>query len=136
MARAPILREPLLQLLIIMLQECRNPFIGHYKTVKECLDTHDQAAGPMRVILNPQMQLIMEAGTDQRRSNLPTTNEVAVLIPDEYGEPGFRDIVLAERMLDHNLTRLHRITHSHPAYMPLHYVLLFPHGKPGWGWSL
>ena len=45
MARAPILREHLLQRLIIMLQECQNPFIDHYKTAKDCLDTHDQCKG-------------------------------------------------------------------------------------------
>jgi len=28
------------------------------------------------------------------------------------------------------------ITASHAAYTPLHYVLLFPYGEPGWNWSL
>lgn len=78
-----------------MLHECQNPFIKHYKTAKQCLDTYNPAAGTM------------EAGADQRRENLPTTNEVVVLIPDEYGEPGFQDIVLAERVLDQNSTQLH-----------------------------
>lgn len=119
-----------------ILYECHNPFIQYYKTAKECLDSYRQSQGPMRIILNTQMRLIMETGADQRRENLPTANEIAVLIPDEYNEPGHRDIVLAQRLPDGQSTRLHNIPHTHPAYMPLHYVLLFPHGNPGWRWSL
>lgn len=83
-----------------MLHECQNPFIGNYKTVKECLDTYNPAAGTMRIIFNPQMRLIMEIGADQQRENLFTANEVTVLFPDEYREPGFRDIILAKRVLN------------------------------------
>lgn len=43
----------------------------------------DKSQGPRRVILNTQMRLTMETGPDKRRKNLPTSNEVAVLIPDE-----------------------------------------------------
>ncbi len=50
-------------------------------------------------ILNPQMRLIIETRADQRRKNIPAVNEVAVLIPDEYGEPGYRDIVYPEVLL-------------------------------------
>ena len=52
---------------------------------------------PSRIILNPQMRLILEAGTDCRRENLLMSNKVAVIIPDEYGDACFRNIVLAER---------------------------------------
>lgn len=114
-----------------MLQEYENPFIEHYKTAKEYLDTYNLTAGPMRVIINPQMQLIIETGADQRSwENHSTTNEVAVLIPDEYGQPKFRDIILAKRVLDPNLIQLHQITNNHLTYMSLHYVLLFPYGQP------
>lgn len=43
------------------------------------------------------MRLILEAGADRRRENLLTSNKVAVIIPDEYSDASFRDIVLAER---------------------------------------
>ena len=135
-SRATVLRESLLERLTNMLHECHNPFIQYYKTAKECLDSYRQSQGPMRIILNPQMRLIMETGADQRRENLPTANEIAVLIPDEYNEPGHRDIVLTQRLPDGQSTRLHNIPHTHPAYMPLNYVLLFPHENPGWRWSL
>jgi len=68
-----------------------------------------------------------------RREKLPTVNEVAMILPEEYGEGGFRDIVLAERIngeIPNN--RFSIINSNEGSYLPLHYVLLFPYGKPGW----
>ena len=78
------------------------------------------------------MRLVLEEGADRRRENLPTSDEVAVIIPDENGDPNHRDIVLAERGEPADRQRYHRINATHPAYMPLHYVLLFPRGDHGW----
>lgn len=88
------------------------------------------------MILNPQMKLVMETGADKRRENLPTSSEMAVIIPDEYGEPCFRDIVLATRNTDTDGQSFSHIDPSHAAYMPLHYVLLFPQGDLGFHWAL
>ena len=41
---------------------------------------------------------------------------------------GMRDIVIHLRG-NHELMR---VSECHPAYLPLHYVLLFPHGELGW----
>ena len=62
--------------------------------------------------------------------NLPTADEeVAAIIPADGSEEhsDHRDMVL----------RLHggglkRISHLHPSYSYLHYVLLFPNGEDGW----
>ena len=43
------------------------------------------------------MRLILEASANRRCENLLMSNEVAVIIPDEYGNASFRDIMLAER---------------------------------------
>jgi hypothetical protein len=43
------------------------------------------------------MRLILEASANRRYKNLLISNEVAVIIPDKYGNASFRDIVLAER---------------------------------------
>ena len=45
------------------------------------------------------MRLILEAGTNWRYKNLLISNEVAVIILDEYGNTSFRDIVLIERCI-------------------------------------
>lgn len=114
MSQSEVLRKSFLEKLTNILHECQNPFIQDYKIAKECLDSYRQSQGLLRIILNSQMRLIMETGADQRRENLPTENEVSVLILDAYNEPGHRDIVLAERLPDRQSTRLQNILHSHP----------------------
>jgi hypothetical protein len=130
-AHNPQLDHSILAELMEMLRET-NPFISIYQTANERLRTAAAAGEDARVILNPQMRLLLEAGADQRRHNLPTSNEVALIIADEYGEPCSREIVLTYR----NGTGLSYIDPNHGAYMPLHYVLLFPGGDMGWHWAL
>ncbi|GFS38131.1 hypothetical protein Acr_00g0055910 [Actinidia rufa] len=61
--------------------------------------------------------------------NLPTSDEIAVILPgDGTKVNGMRDIILHLR----GNNELMRISECHPAYLPLHYVLLFPHGELGW----
>ena len=42
------------------------------------------------------MRLILEASPNYRRENLLISDKVAVIIPDEYGNACFRDIVLMD----------------------------------------
>ena len=63
-----------------------------------------------------------------RTYNLPTTTEVAALLP---GEPtGNLDIIVRCRAGDGQ--ELRRINTCHRSYDPLHYVLMFPSGCDGW----
>ena len=69
-------------------------------------------------------------GHDRRRYNLPTADEVAVILPGMEGDSmqlSQRDIVL-----QNHAGGLQIINDLHPAYVPLYYVLLFPYGKNGW----
>jgi hypothetical protein len=72
------------------------------------------------------VRLRLSPGLDRRRYNLPTADEVAVVLPDNPSKES-RDIVLRLRS-----GPLHRISNLHPAYAPLQYPLLFPHGENGW----
>jgi Helitron helicase-like domain at N-terminus len=73
-------------------------------------------------------RLQVKEGTDHRRYNLPTANEVAIILPGSGTEEvSSRDLIVFER--DGNLRR---ISELHPAYLPLYYVLLFPYGEHGW----
>lgn len=66
---------------------------------------------------------------DQRRYNLPTADEVAIILPGDGTE-----------VMDQRDIRLHlrggngfmQISECHPAYLPLHYVVMFPYGELGW----
>ena len=78
------------------------------------------------------MQLILEASANYRRKNLLTSDEVAIIIPDEYGNASFRDIVLMERYTPNKQPRYCRINPIYAVYIPLHYVLLFPCGNTSW----
>jgi hypothetical protein len=77
------------------------------------------------------MRLILEASTNRRCKNLLISNKVAVIIPDEYGNASFRDIILAERYAPNKRPRYCRINLTYAAYIPLHYVLLFPYSNTG-----
>jgi hypothetical protein len=68
-------------------------------------------------------------GQDQRRYNLPSSDDVAVILLGDGTAPERRNIVLHPH---HNGYSLAQIDDGHPAYSPLHYILLFPHGDHGW----
>jgi len=70
------------------------------------------------------MRLVVDVNADLRRENLPTGDEIALLIPGEYGQSSFRDIVLADR----NGPGYSTIDPTHPAYLPLAYPLILPFG--------
>jgi hypothetical protein len=67
-------------------------------------------------------------GTDGRRYNIPTADEIAVIIPGDGSEEvsDKRDIL---RLQGGELKRISQLSH---AYSTLHYVLLFPSGEEGW----
>ena len=110
-----------------------NPFISLYRTARERLADQQE---DFRIVLNPQMRLVLEGGADRRRDNLPTCNEVTAIIPYEREESSRRDIVLAVRNPGQNKPKLTKIHPSNASYMPLHYVLLFPYGDYGWHYGL
>ncbi|KAK4519555.1 uncharacterized protein ATC70_009791 [Mucor velutinosus] len=123
---------------------CGNPFVRIYKHAHEILDAEEerQAQGHVSedayIRLDPQIRLELIVGEDRRTQNLPTVNEIAAIIPNEYADSSFRDILVIYRNSSSTSSRGHfkRINETHAAYMPLHYVLLFPRGEYGWHWGL
>jgi hypothetical protein len=78
---------------------------------------------------NIRVAIALAPDTDHRVYNLPTVDEVAAIVPSESDNSTHseRDIIVRLRG-----GPLKRISHLHPAYSPLHYVLLFPRGESGW----
>lgn len=72
------------------------------------------------------MRLLLKIGVDKQRSNLPTADEVAIIILDKYSQKRFCDIVLACQNLENNKNLYHIISSNSAAYMLLHYIFLFP----------
>lgn len=116
-----------------------NPFARLYRHAAERLaeaQTQQSQLNNLRIILNPQMRLIVEKGADRRRENLPTADEVAAIIPSEWEDGGKRDVVLAHRTNNGTGYTFSRIPPTHASYMPLAYPLLFPYGDYGFQYGL
>ena len=90
------------------------------------------------------VKLCVVPGNDPRRYNLPTADEVGVILPEQNDFQGdFRDIIIHLRPQHYHSThdnqehlQLHHINEGHATYAPLHYILLFPYGEPGWYYEL
>ena len=82
------------------------------------------------------MRLIIKSGADRRCKNLPTSNEVTAIIPDEYTDASRRDLVLTVREASREDPYIRTVNVTYAAYMPLYYVLLFPYGDPSWHYGL
>ena len=50
---------------------------------------------PARVLLSLQLQLTLKTGPNHRRENLPTSDKLAVIIPDAAADAQVRKIMLA-----------------------------------------
>jgi hypothetical protein len=92
-----------------------------------------QAASVRLATMEATADLVMRikghnGGLDSRRYNAPVAMEIAAWIPDG-AEPvkGCRDIMLFAKSGE-----VKHISELHPAYMPLHFPLLFPYGESGW----
>ncbi|KAF6151212.1 hypothetical protein GIB67_037420 [Kingdonia uniflora] len=102
-----------------------NPFVRIYRQANEVLN---DAYSIDNQDVNVYAHLHYCSRTN-RRYNLPSTNEIAVILPgDGHESSSTRDIVVYFRG-EHELMR---ISECHPTYLPIHYVLLFPHGEMGW----
>jgi hypothetical protein len=100
-----------------------HQYVPIYRHAYEILDRYDPDD-------DVSIRLRVSPGDDHRRYNLPTANEVAVILPGVDGDNTQhtqRDIVLQRHM-----GSLQIINDLHPAYVPLYYVLLFPYGENGW----
>ncbi|KAF7138508.1 hypothetical protein RHSIM_Rhsim07G0140000 [Rhododendron simsii] len=99
-----------------------NPFVDKFRQAYAILEQLDVAGQTLPAHLH------YSSSKDQRTYNLPTTDEIAVVIPGDGSKAcGMRDIVLHLR----GDNQLMQINECHPAYLPLHYVLLFPYGELG-----
>ncbi|KAF6138050.1 hypothetical protein GIB67_042955 [Kingdonia uniflora] len=102
-----------------------NPFSELYRHAYEVLE---DAVGD-NDNFNVPAYLHYSVSTDHRRYNLPSTDEIVViLLGDGLEISGVRDIDVYRKANQ----GLIQISECHPAYLPMHYVLLFPTGQLGW----
>ncbi|KAG1449198.1 hypothetical protein G6F56_008716 [Rhizopus delemar] len=58
------------------INEC-NPHVALYKSVHELLENYQESS----VVISPSLNLRLIEGNDRRTENLPTSNEIAAIIP-------------------------------------------------------
>lgn len=140
MARNTSLDRTIMSSLQSMLLEF-NPYSRIYRHAFEVLKSLNVPEYSVKICVAP--------GQRNLHNNTPTADEVAVILPDSSTyEADTRDIILRLRSNstdnnssestteNDNPSHLQRISEGHAAYAPLHYVLLFPRGEPGWHWNM
>lgn len=113
------------------INEC-NPHVALYKSVHELLENNQESS----VVISPSLNLRLIEGNDRRTENLPTSNEIAAIIPTSAdANTDVRDIRVyfrEDELSSSSTPQFHRISQNHSLYMPLHYVLIFPKGDLRW----
>ncbi len=71
-----------------------NPYVSLYKNASEVLQTAADPNTPTRVLLSPQIRLVIKQGTNRRYENLLVQDKVTLIIPNKYIEASKRDIIL------------------------------------------
>ncbi|XP_075633303.1 uncharacterized protein LOC142605745 [Castanea sativa] len=105
--------------LMEMLDQC-NQLVKYFRMVRDRFDESD--------IHNVRIRLIRCHNSRERQYNLPVTSEIVALIVGDFNiESSDRDIIVKNRSLG-----LQRINGTHPSFMALQYLLLFPYGEDGY----
>ncbi len=121
-------RETLKELQEIMHEN--NPYVQEYMKAAEIIKQNP----------SQDIQLVLKAsGTpDPRRYNLPTGNDIAIVIPQiNTDKLSYRDVILYKSADDHPKGyKTVRINEMHPMYDPTAYPLLFIFGDKGYDYEL
>ena len=117
------LKRRIVDKLSLLLHELNN-YVRQFKVEKEILESKDAAHQQWTVVIHEEKRPV---GEHARRFNAQASDEVGISMPIDI-EQKSRDIIL--RLRD---GQLKIISELHPAYDPLQYPLLFPHGTNGYG---
>jgi hypothetical protein len=118
--------EPVMHLLQDILSH-NHKYMHIYKYMHEVLATI-----PPELQENVTVQLCAESTHISCQYDLLSVDEITVFIPGD----GTQYTDLCDIVLTPHSGLLHQINDAHPAYVCLHYVLLFPWGSLGWSWDM
>lgn len=112
--------DPLITQDLICMLDQHNPFAKKFRMARDRLQTAHSEDFIIRIIGAKE--------GDPVQYNLPTTDELAMLVVGDFSLDTFkRDIVIQTQS-----GQLEQISSLHPAYMALQYPLLFPYGERGY----
>ncbi|CAN1125399.1 ATP-dependent DNA helicase PIF1 [Linum perenne] len=107
------------------------------KELKDMFDEHNVLVKVFRYardrlnadgVENVKIKLTGNRSSDRREYDLPTIDELAILIVDETGEDTYHPDIVVQ----HISNEMERLSFFHPSLMALQYPILFPHGEDGW----
>jgi hypothetical protein len=101
-----------------------NPFVPIYRQAYQIMSSK-----PPEEQHDVTLHLHLNDSADGHHYNLPTANEIAAIVPGHGEEVISSDHDIVLRLVGGSLKRISQMS---PTYHPLHYVLLFPRGEPGW----
>lgn len=104
------------------MMHAHNPFVQLFLNAKEIIERKPQGE---RDQISAALHL--DESSDKRRYNLPTTREIAVILPSDSREGYSKDLIVRYRN-----GQLLRLYDDQPTFQPLAYPLLFPKGELGW----
>ena len=102
-----------------------NPFIEHFRHAAE----QTEASKLLLTFPSSRVPEPAQSHSDRHPRNAPLASEVAAIIPAGPSTE-CRDVIIFPRQTDSS--PFCRISELSPFYDPLHYVLLFSRGDPGW----
>ncbi|XP_065315369.1 uncharacterized protein LOC135924245 [Gordionus sp. m RMFG-2023] len=108
-----------------------NPYALSFKTLGEVEKAELSLAKHSNILL-PKINMIFrgDSSSDRRRYNLPIVDDVAMIFTNDDEEPPFKiDIKVYPRSNGNDLVILNVLS---PNLDPMVYIILFPHGDPGW----
>ncbi|CAN1761832.1 hypothetical protein LINPERHAP1_LOCUS8068 [Linum perenne] len=107
------------------------------KELKDMFDEHNVLVKVLRYardrldadgVENVKIKLTANRSSDRREYDLPTIDELAILIVDETGEDTYHQDIVVQYISN----EMERVSFFHPSLMALQYLILFPHGEDGW----
>ncbi|CAN1836176.1 hypothetical protein LINPERHAP1_LOCUS34668, partial [Linum perenne] len=107
------------------------------KELKDMFDEHNVLVKVFRYardrlnadgVENVKIKLTANRSFDRREYDLPTTDELAILIVDETGEDTYHPDIVVQ----HISNEMERVSFFHLNLMTLQYPILFPHDEDEW----
>lgn len=104
-----------------------NSYLRSFLTVQELLD-NGHVTEDIKIVLYADKR---PPEDHARTYNLPTSNEVAILLPTNLADEVSSRVVVCDYRANQTIPGLQRFTDTHRSYDPLSYPLLFPFGTDG-----
>lgn len=114
----------------ILINDCNNSYLRSYITVNDYIKENNLNPSNLHIELHATEKPL--EGHHPGRYHVPNCPEIALLKDPNPPVGAHRTVVCSVRQGTATNRNLHFMQDYHRSYIPLLYVLLFPHGTDGW----